>query len=366
MTLEEKYQTRRPALQNITFDDASTTNLGLWLEKFLETTHKALDNADRDQKNLINEARAKLIREAHELSLKQAKNKNTATYTSFYQRYEAALSSSGCELLEARAVSRLVVGLGNESLWENSITMHRTYGVPYIPGSALKGLCSSFAHRFLGEAWQKTSEAHRVVFGDTTSSGYVAFFDALPIPGKWALEREVMTVHHANYYAGKVSETTEDISAPTDWDSPNPVPFISASGQFLIAILAPDAWKDAVLEILELALIREGIGAKTSSGFGRLEIINSARKQREAMLAAAAKEQQQQHAELEALKQQFESTRDHQLSGSIDGLVKKLEKLEHNRALARQMLERAKAAKITKGKEDRSWYRTLIRLAEEP
>ncbi len=32
-----------------------------------------------------------------------------------------------------RTKSRLVVGLGDESVYETSIRLHRNYGVPYIP-----------------------------------------------------------------------------------------------------------------------------------------------------------------------------------------------------------------------------------------
>ena len=39
---------------------------------------------------------------------------------------------------------RLVVGLGNESVYEISITLHHIYGFPYIPGSAVKGVVRSY------------------------------------------------------------------------------------------------------------------------------------------------------------------------------------------------------------------------------
>lgn len=39
---------------------------------------------------------------------------------------------------------RLVVGLGNPSVTETSITLHNTYGTPYIPGQALKGITRNY------------------------------------------------------------------------------------------------------------------------------------------------------------------------------------------------------------------------------
>nr|WP_240910782.1 type III-B CRISPR module RAMP protein Cmr6 [Thermococcus sp. MAR1] len=48
--------------------------------------------------------------------------------------------------------TRLVVGLGDESVYETSIRLLRNYGVPYIPGSALKGIARSYAIEKLVEA----------------------------------------------------------------------------------------------------------------------------------------------------------------------------------------------------------------------
>jgi len=39
---------------------------------------------------------------------------------------------------------RLIVGLGGESVYETSITLHHIYGFPYIPGQAVKGVVRSY------------------------------------------------------------------------------------------------------------------------------------------------------------------------------------------------------------------------------
>ena len=44
-----------------------------------------------------------------------------------------------------RAASRVIVGLGAESVLETSIRLHRVYGFPILPGSALKGLTRAYA-----------------------------------------------------------------------------------------------------------------------------------------------------------------------------------------------------------------------------
>jgi CRISPR-associated protein Cmr6 len=49
--------------------------------------------------------------------------------------------------------TRLVVGQGSKGTLEMGLTLHRLYGVPYIPGSALKGLARSVALYELAERW---------------------------------------------------------------------------------------------------------------------------------------------------------------------------------------------------------------------
>lgn len=54
----------------------------------------------------------------------------------------------------ARTSSRLSVGFGNTTPLETGITLHRLTGLPYLPGSALKGLCRAWALSFLADKYQ--------------------------------------------------------------------------------------------------------------------------------------------------------------------------------------------------------------------
>jgi CRISPR-associated protein Cmr6 len=56
------------------------------------------------------------------------------------------------------------------------------------------------------------------------------------------------------------------------------VPFLSVTGRYLIALAAPELpnpseWIQATFAILEGALEEMGIGAKTSSGYGRMKFV---------------------------------------------------------------------------------------------
>jgi CRISPR-associated protein Cmr6 len=164
----------------------------------------------------------------------------------------------------------MVIGLGTESLIETSITLHRAYGVPYIPGSALKGLAARWARTQLDDpSWRKDENGYAMLFGNTETAGFVTFHDALFVPGSGhdgrALWPDVITVHHAEYYSSGARP-------PTDWDSPTPVPFLTATGKYLVALSGPDEWVNTAFGILEQALENEGIGAKTTRGYGRMKL----------------------------------------------------------------------------------------------
>ncbi len=238
---------RRVVLRGVRRTD--TTHPGLWLDKYL------LDSSA--------EAKWRLVSEASGIRVPQV-------YTRFFERWCEALAAMGAVTRKARVVGRLIVGLGSESVLETAITLHRTYGVPMIPGSALKGLAAFYARHYLDEAtWGETSEAYRVVFGTTEEAGYVQFFDALYVPGRGRnqspLYPDVISVHHPGYYQGN--------QPSADWDSPVPVPFVSATGTYLLAMRGPEEWVEAVFAILQSALKVLGVGAKTSSGYGRMEFL---------------------------------------------------------------------------------------------
>lgn len=180
------------------------------------------------------------------------------------------LALPGVRAQEFGARTRLIVGLGSESVRETGITLLRPYGVPVLPGSALKGLARRYAQEFLDPSQR---DALRYLFGEQAMASYLTYLDAWYVPdsapGDQPLCRDVITVHHPRYYASQGKDR-----APWDFDDPNPVPFIAAQGRYLVAVLAPDAgaeWAEQALRVLTQALGDWGIGGKTSSGYGRLD-----------------------------------------------------------------------------------------------
>lgn len=265
---------RRDVFQRLSATSAE--HAGLWLDKFIRTQSHSGDDVDT-KRNLVGET-AQIVASQPVLDL----------YRHSFQRWRQALERlPDTELRFATVRGRVVIGLGGESVLETAVTLHRSYGLPYIPGSALKGLAAAYARQRLDAAWEKPGKqfdpqakddkgnqrdptAYEVLFGATSTAGYVTFHDALwdgeGGRGGRSLFPDVLTVHHQAYYnqGGQVP--------PADWDSPVPIPFLSASGRFLIALSGPAEWRARAFDILGRALDELGIGAKTSSGYGHMDL----------------------------------------------------------------------------------------------
>ena len=184
---------------------------------------------------------------------------------------------------------RLIVGLGGESVYETSITLHHIYGFPYIPASSIKGVLRSFIIQSvffpkLTELEQKDEKAGEkaeekaledpqfvAVFGSTDQRGQVTFFDAFPTKAP-KIKPDIMNPHYKDWYSEGI--------APTDTQSPVPVFFLTVEDtpfQFLFGSkqmkINDPLWKDKNLaDWLKAALAEHGIGAKTAVGYGTGEL----------------------------------------------------------------------------------------------
>ncbi|NTX41315.1 type III-B CRISPR module RAMP protein Cmr6 [Myxococcus sp. CA033] len=197
-----------------------------------------------------------------------------------YRRWLESLKQWHTATVTVRAVGRLLVGHGMASPTGVGLTLHHTWGVPMIPGSSLKGVLASYLRAKFEPV--DVAEACRRLFGvpgdeatgTAASAGQVVFHDALWVhtPAEVGmLSRDVLTVHQRSWYEGR--------DWPNDYDSPNPVAFLSVrpGGRFLVALsLAPGADEDSVrlltwaAERLREALSEWGVGGKTAAGYGRL------------------------------------------------------------------------------------------------
>jgi len=184
-----------------------------------------------------------------------------------------------------KTVGRLVIGLGTENVLETGLTLHHTYGIPVLPGSALKGLAAHYCSEIWGvqdeefrkditleDGSKRVGQYFHEIFGTTEDAGHVTFYDAMWSPARndEGLFLDVMTPHHMEYYGGEAT------APPADFDDPNPVSFLSFSGTLYVSISvdAPGeqggAWVDLAFEILKQSLETWGAGGKTNAGYGVL------------------------------------------------------------------------------------------------
>ncbi|HEX8565163.1 MAG TPA: type III-B CRISPR module RAMP protein Cmr6 [Pyrinomonadaceae bacterium] len=318
-------QTRRSILQGKNV--RNTTNASLWLCKFI-AEQKGEDPESGAKQKLVNEVSDIKVPEIYE-----------RFFNDIWQPQLEQITGKKF-LREIDVEGRMIVGLGTESVLETSITLHRTYGIPFIPGSSLKGLAASYAHRFMGTDWKKQTrnaaigKAHELMFGSQDSAGYVIFHDALYIPSSWRknpknpLVPDILTVHHQKYYQG------ENLP-PADWDSPIPIFLLSAQGKYLLAVSANSGdekfdkkIKSLAIDILDLALSEEGIGAKTSSGYGRAsfkELALSEEEKREKRVEAQGNKLEEIARQLAAIGNYERENRD-----KFKDIVKGLRKFEPN------------------------------------
>ena len=167
--------------------------------------------------------------------------------------------------------ARLFVGTASGGALETGCAISHSYGMPYIPGSSVKGVVRAHACQRFGK---EGLAACKELFGSGPSrqhpsglSGLIDFHDAWwdPDSAERPLVPEVVTSHHLEYYG------TDGQSPATDFDSPVPNAQVAVQGSFLFVMRGANAWLGLAAEILTDALHKRGIGAKTRAGYGYFE-----------------------------------------------------------------------------------------------
>ena len=205
-------------------------------------------------------------------------------YRAAFDRWKGSLPAQyvGTKCMEADI--RVFIGLSDPSLYETTISLMLPYGVPYLPGSACKGLARRVALAVCGAGKSLMPATLNALFGDSNENGVgcVIFHDAWWVPASarvpqadgfggnapdamkknLPLVREVVTPHHKDFMDGKLDKEGSRMPA-TPFDNPVPVPQIAAHGKFLFAVEGGAAWTALAMHLLTLGLAGEGIGART-------------------------------------------------------------------------------------------------------
>src|SRR5712692_8003944 len=202
---------------------------------------------------------------------------DTTLTQSAYDRWLAMMSAMNTTRFEASLDWRMVIGLGGETVLETDITLHHLYGIPFIPGSALKGLTRAYVtgeiEGYQSDKIENDNKEVKRIFGSQEQAGTVLFFDAMPLDGKVSFVLDIMNPHYPDYYSGT--------KPPTNDQSPNPITFLTVTNSTFTFALAPrnpnnTKHKEDVETVkggLQGALQKYGIGGKTSAGYGYLKVV---------------------------------------------------------------------------------------------
>ncbi len=249
------------------------------------------------------------------------------------QRAAAAATAKSVLQLQATAVAPFATGLGNEHPLENGFAFLNPYGLPYLPGSGVKGVVRRAAQELArgrwddGRGWRGLDAPHYsiervrdgrrvevalsvidVLFGREPPSGdrdqvrgALSFWDVIPQIKGDSLMVEIMTPHQSHYYQQKRDPKNGNSVSPHDSGQPNPILFLTVppGSSFTFYVLcdtrhlqrltksnpksnAPnllaidpesgkELWKVLIEEAFAHAFEWVGFGAKTAIGYGHME-----------------------------------------------------------------------------------------------
>lgn len=215
--------------------------------------------------------------------------------------------------IEAIATAPFTTGLGNEHPLENGFAFLNPYGLPYLPGSGVKGVLRQAARELASGDWGDstgwsadktfvlTAGRERillsmidVLFGLESANGNtqhvrgaLSFWDVIPQIRGDSLMVDVMTPHQSHYYQPKREGKAGNSDTPHDSGQPNPISFLTVppGSGFAFHVccdlahlkqLAPELavdgrWKTLLATAFEHAFAWLGFGAKTAVGYGAMQ-----------------------------------------------------------------------------------------------
>ena len=177
----------------------------------------------------------------------------------------------GAESFVMKLGGRLIVNQAGGVLENAGLCIHRHFGYPYIPGSALKGIArhaawwewsetdndeiaTDIAKIFGYPTGEKKLDSYLKSEGFCESQGKVSFLDAVPVDSNFKLVTDILTSHH-----------------DCDTKNPTPLPFpvVEKGATFTFTLVSENLdLRVKAIEYLKTALLEDGAGAKTAAGYG--------------------------------------------------------------------------------------------------
>ena len=188
-------------------------------------------------------------------------------YELAFDRWFALTQSENFAHVGMKVDGRLFTGLALGGSLETGVMTHHTYGTPLIAGSSIKGAARAYA-----ESIHLSSELIAILFGSDderdnvqeSGAGAFVWHDAWWVPRNKEMKpfvKEVITVHEQRYYS-------ESIARAEGIDSPIPNLQIGIQGEFYFVFEGDPNWSRYVADLVAAMLEEQGVGAKTTSGYG--------------------------------------------------------------------------------------------------
>ncbi|HSW40447.1 MAG TPA: type III-B CRISPR module RAMP protein Cmr6 [Acidobacteriota bacterium] len=207
-------------------------------------------------------------------------------------RLQCLLNTSGrrCITISARLKSRLIVNQAGGVLENAGLSIDPHLGIPFIPGSGLKGVARAAARESKTEiskimavfGWSAGEHDLPEKARQESYAGSVAFLPAYP-EDDGRIVADVLTCHYPEYYRNPEKTT---IALDNEDPLPNFFPAIEegAAFSFPLVLVADPARLETLMEVLnipygfdpleqaslwlEKGICDHGLGAKTSAGYG--------------------------------------------------------------------------------------------------
>ncbi len=199
--------------------------------------------------------------------------------------------------LIAKLEGRLAINLADSLIRNAGIALDRLFGMPYVPGSAVKGAARATALEEVmaaeGEERARLFDLFRCVFGTADNDykpheelavfrdilgdrpanlrGSVAFLPAYPV-SEAKMVVDLTNVHFPEYY-----RTGASADLKRENPQPNPFPCVESGARFAFCLVltgndhAPELLPAAERWLIQALTVR-GLGAKTAAGYGWFSI----------------------------------------------------------------------------------------------
>lgn len=182
----------------------------------------------------------------------------------------------GIHSFEATTRSSLIVNSSTGLVQGGGLALNRLTGMPYIPGSAIKGMARAAAADLL-------MDPSEIVYlfgtgGAHGQSGAISFLDAVPVQDA-PLRLDIATCHHPEYYKGRAPR--EDNENP----EPHIFPVVAAGAKFEFRFVVRERAhgsvakiksgfnpREKIVECIKHGLAAMGVGAKTAAGYGWFDL----------------------------------------------------------------------------------------------